>query len=193
MTSGRRIPLRGRVHAQACPSLVNSQALWEIDADKLDSDPIHHDHRSPGEIFQYDAVSGTTPVVLEAADDTDVVILKAFQDDTQSKTTSPVSISTMQFRNGRTASPFSPAASPIRKESLEPSFESTPLMNMAHMDGRDHHIIYYYKNFVHRHLAQVHRDSLGTLLETGASTAPEVFERQAAAFMPVSNVEDQRK
>ena len=56
---------------------------------------------------------------------------------------------------------------------------------MAHQDGRDHQLVYYYKTYVHRHLAQVHRDSLGISLETGALSAPDVFERQAASFLPV--------
>ena len=30
-------------------------------------------------------------------------------------------------------------------------------MNFAHPDGRDYSIIYYYKNYVNRHMAQVRR------------------------------------
>lgn len=161
--------------------------MWYgTNADKQGSDTLCSDDRS--ELAYYDAVFAIQPAILETSDDPDVVILKVFQDDTQSKSTTPVGVPPHQIRIGRTPSPFSSAASSIRRGSLESLSESTPLMNMAHRDGRDHHIIYYYKNFVYRHLAQVHRDSLGTSLETGAPAAPDVFETQAAAFMPVSAI-----
>ena len=117
-----------------------------------------------------------------ASDDPDTVILRVFEDDTN-KTSSPKSTSTP----ARTSTDLSrsPKAAASHQEYFQFSYDNTPLMKMANKDGRDHQLIYYYKNFVHRHLAQVHRDSLGTSLETGVLTAPDVFERQASTFLPV--------
>ena len=119
-------------------------------------------------------------------DDPDVVVLKIFEDDTY-KLRSPTNAA-VQAHSSRTPtlSFASPARSANPTDHFRLSYENTPLMRMAHQDGRDHQLVYYYKNFVHRHLAQVHRDSLGTSFETGALSAPEVFERQAASFLPVS-------
>lgn len=122
---------------------------------------------------------------IQKSDDPDIVILKVFEDDT-GKLGSPMSAA-MQGRSSRTPTLSLPpsAESAHGVDYFRFSYDNTPLMRMAHKDGRDHQLVYYYKNYVHRHLAQVHRDSLGTSLETGALSAPDVFERQAASFLPV--------
>lgn len=119
------------------------------------------------------------------SDDPDIVILKVFEDDTR-RLGSPTS-AVVQGRSSRTPTLSIPssATSANRADHFRFAYDNTPLMRMAHKDGRDHQLVYYYKNYVHRHLAQVHRDSLGTSLETGALSAPDVFERQAASFLPV--------
>lgn len=121
----------------------------------------------------------------QTSGDPDIVILKVFEDDTH-KLVSPTS-AVVQRLSSRTPTLSLPssAGSAHRADYFRFSYDNTPLMRMAHKDGRDHQLVYYYKNYVHRHLAQVHRDSLGTSLETGALSAPDVFERQAASFLPV--------
>ena len=122
----------------------------------------------------------------DTSNDPDIVILTIFEDDVR-KALSPGGVVAAQRRPPGTPTLSIPSStsSAQRGEYFRFSYDNTPLMRVAHKDGRDHQLIYYYKNFVHRHLAQVHRDSLGTSLETGALSAPDVFERQAANFLPV--------
>ena len=126
----------------------------------------------------------------EIPDDPDIVILKVFEDDSR-RLMSPGNPLQQQNSLQRHASSTpslsitSSSTSHQRSDYFRFSYDNTPLMRVANKDGRDHQLIYYYKTFVHRHLAQVHRDSLGTSMETGALTAPDVFERQAAVFVPV--------
>lgn len=87
------------------------------------------------------------------SNDRNVVVLKVFEDDTR-KTVSPGGYWASQERPSRasTVSILSPTS---HQETLRSSIEDTPLMRMASKDGRDYHLVYYYRNFVHRHLAQV--------------------------------------
>ena len=121
----------------------------------------------------------------QTSNDPDIVILKIFEDDTL-KLGSPTK-AVVQSHSSKTPTLSLPssAGSAHHADHFKISYDNTPLMRMAYQDGRDHHLVFYYKTFVHRHLAQVHRDSLGTSSETGALSAPDVFERQAASFLPV--------
>ena len=119
----------------------------------------------------------------EVPGDPNSVILKVFEDDAP-RILSPESPDKRQESSTPSLSIVS-TASTQRSDFFRFSYENTPLMRVANKDGRDHPLIYYYKSFVYRHLAQVHRDSLGTSTETGSLSAPDVFERQAASFEPV--------
>ena len=134
---------------------------------------------------QCDELHGDDFVDPQTSHDPDIVILKVFEDESH-KLGSPTSAA-LQRRASTTPvlSQPSSAGSTTCANYFRFSYDNTPLMRMAHKDGRDHPLVYYYKTFVHRHLAQVHRDTLGTSLETGALSAPDVFERQAASFLPV--------
>ena len=119
----------------------------------------------------------------EVPGDPNSVILKVFEDDAP-KILSPESPDKRRESSTPSLSIVS-TASTQRSDFFRFSYDNTPLMRVANKDGRDHPLIYYYKSFVYRHLAQVHRDSLGTSTETGSLSAPDVFERQAATFEPV--------
>lgn len=144
-----------------------------------------HSDQFSNDQTQYNDPDGESFSGTQNSDDPDIVILKVFEDDTH-KLGSPTS-AVVQERSSRTPTLSLPSSvgSAHRADYFRFSYDNTPLMRMAHKDGRDHQLVYYYKNYVHRHLAQVHRDSLGTSLETGALSAPDVFERQAASFLPV--------
>ena len=133
---------------------------------------------------QYDESGGDHFNDTPISKDPDIVILKIFEDDTH-KLGSPTSAVQALSSRTSTISVPSSSGSAHRTDFFRFSHDNTPLMRMGHQDGRDHQLVYYYKTFVYRHLAQVHRDSLGTSLETGALSAPDVFERQAASFLPV--------
>ena len=120
----------------------------------------------------------------QTLNDPDIVILRIFEDDTRSGSPTSAIVPARSSRTPTLSLPSS-AGSSHRTDYFRFSYDNTPLMRMAHQDGRDHQLVYYYKTYVHRHLAQVHRDSLGISLETGALSAPDVFERQAASFLPV--------
>ncbi len=119
----------------------------------------------------------------EVPGDPNSVILKVFEDDVR-RILSPESPDKRRDSSTPSRSIVS-NTSTQHSEFFRFSYDNTPLMRVANKDGRDHPLIYYYKSFVHRHLAQVHRDSLGTSTETGSMSAPDVFERQAATFEPV--------
>ena len=119
----------------------------------------------------------------EVPGDPNSVILKVFKDEAR-RVLSPWSLDKRQDSSTPSVSIIS-SASTQRSDFFRFSYDNTPLMRVANKDGRDHPLIYYYKSFVYRHLAQVHRDTLGTSTETGSLTATDVFERQAAIFEPV--------
>ena len=132
----------------------------------------------------------STSCSLAGSGDQEVVILKVFEDNDNGVLSPPSTLSKGVNRSrshtySNTSASISASLGAQRGDIFNFSIDNTPLMKYAHPDGRDHSIIYYYKNFVHRHLAQVHRDTLGTSMETGALTAPDVFERQAGNFLPV--------
>ena len=134
---------------------------------------------------------------VQISDDPDIIVLKVFQDDSQKMTPSPGGLSAVQGRSSR-ASTLSNSSTLSLGSSVSTicqhmsparyAYENSPLMQMAHPDGRDHQLIYYYKNFVYRHLLQVHRDSLGTPSETDSISSADIFERQAVTFPPVSHI-----
>lgn len=119
----------------------------------------------------------------EVPGDPNSVILKVFEDEAR-KVLSPGSPDKRQDSSTPSVSIIS-NSSTQRSDFFRFSYDNTPLMRVANKDGRDHPLIYYYKSFVYRHLAQVHRDTLGTSTETGSLSATDVFERQAAIFEPV--------
>ena len=177
--------------------VVNPLSFAELDEYK-DS---RHDRKSPksmisrgsgsdrgsqfdNEQTQHDEINSDHFNDTPTFNDPDIVILRVFEDDT--RTGSPTS-AIVPARSSRTPTLSLPssAGSSHPTNYFRFSYDSTPLMRMAHHDGRDHQLVYYYKTYVHRHLAQVHRDTLGVSLETGVLSAPDVFERQAASFLPV--------
>ena len=119
----------------------------------------------------------------EVPGDPNSVILTVFEDDAP-KILTPESPDKRRDSSTPSLSIVS-TVSTQRSDFFRFSYDNTPLMRVANKDGRDHPLIFYYKSFVYRHLAQVHRDSLGTSTETGSLSAPDVFERQAAIFEPV--------
>ena len=152
---------------------------------KLERRGSEHDHQLSNSQTQFGESHGDHFNCTQVSNDPDIVILKIFEDDTH-KSGSPTT-AVVQAHPLRTSTFVLPSlgGSARGPDQFLFSYENTPLMRMAHQDGRDHQLVFYYKTFVHRHLAQVHRDSLGTPLETGALSAPDVFERQAASFLPV--------
>ena len=162
----------------------NSRHGWDSPKG-MKSGGIEPNHHFSNSQTQFGEPHGDHFNDTQASNDPDIVILKIFEDDTH-KLGSPMTAA-VQARPPRTpnfALP-SPGGFAHGADHFRFSYENTPLMRMAHQDGRDHQLVFYYKTFVHRHLTQVHRDSLGTPLETGSLSAPDVFERQAASFLPV--------
>ena len=164
---------RGTQYHRKSPKIIATKRLKSEYGDQLSNDHT-----------QYNEPNGDLSDDTQVSDDPDVVILKIFEDD--ARLGSPTS-AVIRARSSRTPTLSLPssAGSAHRTDYFKFSYDNTPLMRMAHQDGRDHQLVYYYKTYVHRHLAQVHRDSLGTSLETGVLSAPDVFERQAASFLPV--------
>jgi len=153
---------------------------------KTSASQAYHD-RLGSELTFYDANSNVIHDVSEPPDDPDVIILKVFEDDARAKAVSPALVS-HQGPIGRSPSFSQPSSTNTLQwdDSVQGMAEQSPLLRRAHKGGRDHYVIHYYRRFVHRHLTQVHRDSLGNAQETGAPIAPDILERQAATFLPVS-------
>ncbi len=164
---------RGTQYHRKSPKITATKRLKSEYGDQFSNDHT-----------QYNEPNGDLSDDTQVSDDPDVVILKIFEDDARSGSPTSAVIRARSSRTPTLSLPSS-AGSAHRTDYFKFSYDNTPLMRMAHQDGRDHQLVYYYKTYVHRHLAQVHRDSLGTSLETGVLSAPDVFERQAASFLPV--------
>ena len=94
---------------------------------------------------------------FEEINDPDIVVLKVFEDDCLTSL-SPAPHVPRTARSSRTGATSSISDLPQPPADHFPfSIADTPLMRCADPHGRDHSVIYYYKNFVHRHLGQVHR------------------------------------
>ena len=94
---------------------------------------------------------------FEEINDPDIVVLKVFEDDSLTSI-SPAHQVPRTARSSRTVTMPSISNFPQHPDDyFQFSLADTPLMRFAHPDGRDHSVIYYYKNFVYRHLGQVHR------------------------------------
>lgn len=121
-------------------------------------------------------------------DDPNVVILAKFEGEAASmpissirhvrsttSTTSPPSLSSSAtFMPYVESNPFSDEALSTQK-----------LFQLPFRDGQDHQLIAHFNKFVQPSLAQVHRDALGTPLDTDTLLAYDVFAQQAAHFPPV--------
>ena len=132
----------------------------------------------------------------EASDDQNTVILKVFEDDVRKassprslgshKASSPRSVASQNGASSASVVSVPSSATPnSTHDDCEFTSDNTPLLKLANRDGRDHQIIYHYKNFVYNQIAQVQRDSLGTSEQTGSTSGPDIFEEQAAHFRPV--------
>ena len=123
--------------------------------------------------------------------DPGIVILKRFEDSirklpTLSALNTQFNFSPMQPLPSQGSS-HAPSMSPAQSlDMLSSPVSSSPLLSVVPMSGTDYKLVTYYQTFVHRHLAQVHRDSLGTSLEIGTFSSGEVFEKEAVGFRPVS-------
>ena len=158
------------------PSSTSSKDPASSVCDRFNADlQLHHDH-------------GQDSNDTETSNDPDVVILRVFEDDSK-KLLSPSGV-VGQSRSLKVLSPSDPAAAISTYDQDYSDFPEGEIASarQARQNGHDDHLLQHYTNFVHRHLAQVHRDSLGTSLETGALTAPDVFEQQAALFPPVCQI-----
>lgn len=124
----------------------------------------------------------------DPADDPNVVILAKFEGEaasmpissirhvrsTTSTTSSPSLSSSATFMPDVESNPFSDEALPTQK-----------LFQLPFRDGQDHQLIAHFNKFVQPSLAQVHRDALGTPLDTDTLLAYDVFAQQAAHFPPL--------
>lgn len=121
-------------------------------------------------------------------DDPNVVILAKFEGEavgmpifsnrhvrsTTSTTSSPSLSSSATITSHAEGNPFSSETLPNQK-----------LFQLPFRDGQDHQLIAHFNKFVQPSLAQVHRDALGTPLDTDTLLAYDVFAQQAAHFPPV--------
>lgn len=124
----------------------------------------------------------------DLSDDPNVVILAKFEGEavsipvssarrvrsTTSTTSSPSLSSSATFTLHAESNPFSSENIPAQK-----------LFQLPFRDGQDHQLIAHFNRFVQPSLAQVHRDALGTPLDTDTLLAYDVFAQQAAHFPPV--------
>lgn len=121
-------------------------------------------------------------------DDPNVVILAKFEGEavampsssirnvrsTTSTTSSPSLSSSATFTSYAESNQFPSQTLPTRK-----------LFQLPLRNGQDHQLIAHFNKFVQPSLAQVHRDALGTPLDTDTLLAYDVFAQQAAHFPPV--------
>lgn len=173
--------------SQSCLATPLSTHLGDTHVDEWPSDPFPFGEQSRG--------------CLYSSSDPDVVILRTFEDDSRSLVSPALLTPQSLVQRSRTSTLSLPCSTLSLPSQLSTGLLSkngsnlqngaprvaSPLMQMAHPDGRDDRLIYHYTNFLHRHLAQVCRDSLDTTLLIDEFAAPNFLERQAATFQPVSS------
>ena len=161
---------------RASPSSTSSKEPGSTSSDRSNADlPLHSD-------FGHDSND------TETSNDPDIVILRVFEDDSR-KFLSPGAVVTHN-RPSRLLPPsdLMTSLSNPDQDYSNVQWNEITLARRASQNGHDDQLLQHYTSFVHRHLAQIHRDSLGTSMETGALTAPDVFEQQAAYFPPVRRI-----
>ena len=129
------------------------------------------------------SVYGTTiEMRQDIFEDPDTLILGNFEENGPKLPT--LGLLTTQFDNSRSSSltSFSPATSYVHSAHVFKSHEASPIWHI----GEDQRIASFYGTFVRSQLNQVHRDSLGTTLQSGVRTIPDVLDQQAPQFTPVS-------
>ena len=121
-------------------------------------------------------------------EDPNVVILSKFQDDSGGIPNSSIH-RTPSSRSTTSTPPVSfstPMMHPAEISYLmgERSLNQT-FLEIPYRPGENPQLISHFNRFVQRSFAQVHRDSLGTLLDTDTFLAHEVFAQHALQFPPV--------
>lgn len=115
--------------------------------------------------------------------DPDILILDEFEDNTR-RIPASGSLSAQSRIHRTTPSPVVSSGSiPHRTDSPN---QNTQLTDISNLDGEDARLISYYRDFVCRHVVQVHNDSLGSPRNTGTRSVQDILETEAARFPPVS-------
>ena len=128
---------------------------------------------------------GSRKSSADISTDPDVLFLDEFEDNTR-RIPASGSLSVQSRTHGTTPSPVVSSGS-ISYRTDSPN-RNTQLTDISNLDGEDARLISYYRDFVCRHVVQVHNDSLGSPRNTGTRSVQDILETEAARFPPVSSL-----
>ena len=120
-------------------------------------------------------------------EDSETMILGTFEDNIRKAPA--LALLTTRLSNSPTSSQTSHSPITTYGQSAHPvssSKETSPRLENTIQNRADQEIMSFYKNFVRSQLNQVHRDSLGTSSQSGTPTFPEILDKHAGSFPPVS-------
>lgn len=119
--------------------------------------------------------------------DPETLILGTFEDNTRKSPA--LALLTSQLSSSPPSRQTSNSPTTTYRQSALPrpsSKETSPRLGNTLQNRADQEIMSFYKTFVRSQLNQVHRDSLGTPLQSGTPTFPEILDKHADCFPPVS-------
>ena len=178
--------LPGTYHIIANPSSFES--LEEYDSTRHESGSEHM--AKPGSNPVQRSSSANDCPTLQRPNifqDSETMILGTFEDDTRKAPA--LALLTTRLSNSPTSSQTSHSPTTTYRQSAHPvssSKETSPRLENTMQNRADQEIMSFYKNFVRSQLHQVHRDSLGTSSQSGTPTFPEILDKHAGSFSPVS-------
>ena len=125
---------------------------------------------------------GSRKSSTDVSTDPDILILDEFEDNTR-RIPASGSLSAQSRTHRTTPSPIISSGAITRR--TDSPHHNTRLTDISNLDGEDARLVSYYRDFVSRHVNQVHSDSLGCPRDTGSRSVQEILETEAARFPPV--------
>ena len=177
--------LPGTYHIITNPS--SFEGLEEYDGDRHESSS-EHKAKPVSNSVQRSSSANDCPTLQRpnVFEDPETLILGTFEDNNRR---SPALALTTQLSNSPTSSQTSHSPATTYRQSANPwprSKETSPRLENILQNRADQEILSFYKTFVRSQLNQVHRDSLGTPSQSGTQTFPEILDKHADSFPPVS-------
>ena len=125
---------------------------------------------------------GSRKSSADHSSDPDILILDEFEDNTR-RTPASGSLSAQSRTHRTTPSPV--ISSGAVTQLTESASHSPQSIDISNLDGEDARLVSYYRNFVCRHVGQVHNDSLGCPQKTSTRSVQDILETEAVRFPPV--------
>ena len=178
--------LPGTYHIVANPS--SFEGLEEYDSSHHGSNPESKANPGGSSVQRSSSTNDCStlqrPNVFE---DPETLILGTFEDNTRKAPA--LALLTTRLSNSPTSSQTSHSPATTHRQSAHAgpsSKETSPRLENTLQNRADQKIMFFYNTFVRSQLNQVHRDSLGTQSQSGMPMFPDILDKHADSFPPVS-------